>query len=98
MKKIFTYLVLSLMPLVLSGCGLFIHKPPQDDVPAIPTGKTTVDFDQSLLQECPPLKAPESATDTDLQVFTASVLNAYVSCATLKSGENTEIKKALNIQ
>ena len=77
----------------LVGCN---HNPPV--VPAIPESTKTVNFDASLLKDCPDLPKTKSNADVDLKNHTSAVVKLYVECATAKKKENQEIKKVLNIK
>jgi hypothetical protein len=76
---------------LLAGCA-------HDTVlPGIPEPSHTVNFDHALLGECKQLEKLTGPTDLEIKDNYESVLKAYSECRTLKSKENAEIKKALNI-
>lgn len=58
----------------------------------------SMDFDESLLQDCPRLPQLKDSTDTAIQEHNAEVYRLYNACASQKLLENREIRKALNIK
>lgn len=78
--------------LSLGGCATAIQ------VPAVPGDKKVVDFDRSLLADCPELPKAKSGSDTDLKDWAEAVIKVHTECAVNKKKQNREVKKAFNIE
>lgn len=90
-------IILSVVMLLicLTGCNT---APSQPEVPSIPEITKTVNFDQSLLKDCPTLPRTKSSSDEDLKSHISEVTKLYVECAKFKKAQNQEVKKAFNIK
>lgn len=90
-KRMLYAIVLASAAAFLGGCAS------TPVVPTVPGDKKEVDFDRSLLKDCPDLPKAKSGSDTDLKDWAAAVTNLYVDCATNKKKQNREVKKAFNL-
>ena len=85
-----TFLAVLVLCALLIGCAT-------TDVPAVPDGKKSVNFDRRLLDECGKLPLLEGSTDVQVKDQYERSLNLYQECATLKKKLNNEVRKAFNI-
>lgn len=90
-KLIVTSIVATVSSLLFTGCDTTPLKPNVDN-----TQETK--FDKRLIKDCRPLPALVSARETEVQDWATQVIKINSECSTLKTKENAEIKKALNIK
>lgn len=86
--------LLILCLVLLASCA----SAPDTRVPPLVESKKTVEFDERLLQDCPPLPKLEDATDEKIIAVAKSWLDIYSACRTNKNKLNTLTREAFNLK